>query len=79
MPRRALLDLLDNQCEVGQGSLFRLNVDGKIVTFTGAVVAEKTVKVPGSTARSFVRSNRTFKASKRGSTDDNLVWVERLA
>jgi len=75
----ALLDGLDNQCEVGQGNMFYLNVDGAIVTFTGTVVATNTRRVPGRTTRVFNRGARSFKASRRGHANDNLVWVERTA
>jgi hypothetical protein len=72
---KALVDGLDNQCEVGQGGTFYLR-DGQIKSWLGTTLAP-ALKRQGR-HYTFVRGGRKFRATKRSRKDDT-IWVQRIS
>jgi hypothetical protein len=71
---QALINGLDTHCEVGQGSTFYLDSNGRGITWLGAVIEPGPVR----TSSTFTRKGKVFRATaSRG--DDTTVWVERIA
>jgi hypothetical protein len=70
---QALINGLDNHCEVGQGNTF-YHKCGQIITWLGTEVGP----APFAKYGTFLRKGKRFRATfSRG--DDDKVWVERIA
>jgi hypothetical protein len=73
---QALIDGLNNHCEVGHGGMFYLR-DGQVVTWLRTVVAPALVR-PGRHC-TCVRAGKELRATKRRRSDDDTIWVQRIS
>lgn len=74
---KMFLDGLDRNCAIGQGATFYYHADGRVTTWTGALVATGT---PGCRSRetvTFIRSGKKFRG--RVHKDADCVFFKRVA
>lgn len=79
---KANVEGLDNQCEIGQGSIFYVgrNKDGsyRVSTWIGTVIAENArTSRPGGATIAFERKGRKFFGRLRRTSD--MVFITRTA
>jgi hypothetical protein len=73
---QALIDGVDNRCEVGQGSMFYLR-NGQVVTWLGTVVGPALVR--DGRHYTFARAGKEFRAKKNRRRGDDSIWVQRIS
>jgi hypothetical protein len=73
---QALINGIDDHCEVGQGNKFYV-IDGQIKTWLRTLIAP-ALKRRGR-RYVFVRGGKEFRATKSLEDDDSTVWVEHIS